>query len=531
LFVLGLISVSSAVDPWYSLHELRGELLKGILIYFLAVNNLRTEKRAAFVLGALLSGALVQTGYGLGHFLAHHGSFSSPSLLEAGLHRGPQELGTYLVQAAPFFFLGIFYFRKWPSRSLMLLAASLCVLVGYMTFSRTVIVVLGVEIALVLFLLGVSWKVLAGLSLAAFAALVIILPRPVILVKNVSIFDQGWQPVLASASDYRLSVQLKGEGPADAFIWWRDSKKNTLYSFYLGRKDLSDRYQKFENVFRMPSSAREFKVAFRLPGVQGRQSNSLYVDDLHVEARLSSGDRNNSENWQQVFVSDLEGAAGREGLGWSTYSDGRTVTWKWGLTTDSHSGRFAIYLNVPDDHVHWLHTGPPIGVLASNNMLRLGGVAVLGLKSSRFLLWQTSLEYVLKHPLRGVGYGRSSFSKKFPELKQIHPHFWHAHNTFINLALQLGLPGLLAFCFLIYRLLRWLYISPDGNKWFKTGNMTAFFMAAAWVMIIGNFLRNMTDDIFNNDAAFLFWLLVGCAFSLDIHGRRLKEGPHDQAEN
>jgi len=335
-FAAGLLSLVTAVDPGYTLHELRGEMLKGILIYYLAVNNLRTESRAKVVLWALLAGTLVMDLYGVAHFFIQGGNLLRAEVQEAGLHRGSHELGTYLVQVGPYLMLGLFLIKRRAQRAALILFLVFHCLLAYATFTRVVIVALAVEVALVLFLAGVSWKMILTALALALLVMAVVLPRPILV---------------------------------------------------LGDKE-------------------------------------------------------------------YEGAA------------------------------------------------------------RLGKVGVLGLKGSRTDLWAKSLDYLKKHPFSGVGFGRRSWTKAFPEMKARHPNFWHGHNTFLNLAVELGLQGLAAFIFLLSRIFKELWPGRGREAFGRTSGPPGLLITAAWVMTCGYFLSNLTDDIYNNDAALLFWLLIGCAFSM-----------------
>jgi len=336
LLAAGLLSLVTAVDPGYTLHELRGEMIKDILIYYLAVNNLRTESRARVVLWALLAGTLIMDLYGLAHFFAHGGSLLSPGVQEASLHRGNHELATYLIQVGPYLLLGLFFIQSRPHRAAFILFLVLHCFLAYATFARIVVVVLAVEIALVLFLLGVSWKIILIVLALALSVVAVALPRPILV---------------------------------------------------LGDK-------KYEG------------------------------------------------------------------------------------------------------------------------MARLGEVGVLGFKGSRADLWEKSFNYLKKHPFSGVGFGRRSWTKAFPEMRARHPNFWHGHNTFLNLAVELGLQGLAAFIFLLYRIFKELWPGRGRGAVWRRSGLSGLLIAGAWIMTWSYFLSNLTDDIYSNDAALLFWLLIGCAFSV-----------------
>ena len=80
----------------------------------------------------------------------------------------------------------------------------------------------------------------------------------------------------------------------------------------------------------------------------------------------------------------------------------------------------------------------------------------------------------------------------------------HAHNTFLNRALETGLPGLAAFILLLASVavaFRRVARSADPG--------TAAIGAAGIALVAGVVLKNLTDDFFVRQNALLFWSLVG----------------------
>ncbi len=134
--------------------------------------------------------------------------------------------------------------------------------------------------------------------------------------------------------------------------------------------------------------------------------------------------------------------------------------------------------------------------------------AVGGTTGDLLVLWRFSLEELKDHPLRGIGLGRHSFSKAYKDFRQHHqPLLWHAHNVFLDLALQLGVQGLLAFLAVILTLLTVLWPHAPPAR----GDGAGLFGTATAVMVLGFCLRNMFDDFFVDDTSLFFWLLTGLA--------------------
>ncbi len=129
--------------------------------------------------------------------------------------------------------------------------------------------------------------------------------------------------------------------------------------------------------------------------------------------------------------------------------------------------------------------------------------------NSRWILAKFSLEKIKENPSRMIGFGRRSFTKQYKEFVKKYGD-WHAHNTFLNISLQMGLQGLILFCFLLYRLLKYCHEKAklEGNP------LRKFYLTATFMMVITFFVRNLSDDFFIDDSALLFWFLSGIVFAI-----------------
>lgn len=130
----------------------------------------------------------------------------------------------------------------------------------------------------------------------------------------------------------------------------------------------------------------------------------------------------------------------------------------------------------------------------------------------RIPLWSFVMERINEHPLTGAGFGRGALRQTLTN------HFndgqlWHAHNLFLNYALQMGVGGVLALALLFWALARefWrLYRStqPDAS----------LLGIAGLALLSGVIVKNMTDDFLVRHLALLFWALVGICLG---YGKRL----------
>ena len=122
----------------------------------------------------------------------------------------------------------------------------------------------------------------------------------------------------------------------------------------------------------------------------------------------------------------------------------------------------------------------------------------------RFPFWPVVLKTVADHPLTGTGFGIGLMKKAYPELvPQNFPDLWHAHNTPLNYAIQMGIPGAAALLLMFFGFARQFII-------FLRTNPAAEAACIAGIMVLtGVLLRNQTNDFFRRDTALLFWSLIG----------------------
>ena len=125
-------------------------------------------------------------------------------------------------------------------------------------------------------------------------------------------------------------------------------------------------------------------------------------------------------------------------------------------------------------------------------------------------VWSFSLKQIAAHPFTGIGVGRHSFSKAFPEFRATHqPLLWHAHNMWLDVALQMGVQGVVA--------LGWVFVAGFRRLWPRVapgrGQMVGLFCLGVAVMLVGFGVRNLTDDFFADDSALMLWLLLGAGMA------------------
>lgn len=103
-------------------------------------------------------------------------------------------------------------------------------------------------------------------------------------------------------------------------------------------------------------------------------------------------------------------------------------------------------------------------------------------------------ELLVEHPWVGVGFGKDTVVKNY--WQRI---YQHAHNTFVNLALGVGFPGLLIWLAALGAYGWRFWRACDGGWGPRIG-----------LALLGAFcVRNLTDDVWIASNAELFWFLIG----------------------
>ena len=146
------------------------------------------------------------------------------------------------------------------------------------------------------------------------------------------------------------------------------------------------------------------------------------------------------------------------------------------------------------------------------------GVPIALAEDPRLQLWPEVLERIQERPLTGYGFGRGALRGPLSaELNN--PLLWHAHNLFLDTALQLGIPGLALLVVLLAATLRagWrLARSPDD------------FAAACGIAVLGvvagMLMRNMTDMLWVRHNALVYWAVLGVLFAWGYGAERRAGG-------
>jgi O-antigen ligase len=121
----------------------------------------------------------------------------------------------------------------------------------------------------------------------------------------------------------------------------------------------------------------------------------------------------------------------------------------------------------------------------------------------RLDLWRFAVAQIAAHPWIGAGIGKWTSQQAF--YGEFHDAYrMHAHNVFLNRALETGLPGLAAFV-----LLQGALAIAFWRQSLSGVRRNAALGVAGLALVAGVMTKNLTDDFFLRQNALLFWSLAG----------------------
>jgi O-antigen ligase len=132
----------------------------------------------------------------------------------------------------------------------------------------------------------------------------------------------------------------------------------------------------------------------------------------------------------------------------------------------------------------------------------------------RLALWREVSEKIEARPWTGYGFGRGMLRVDLKnELGA--PQLWHAHNLFLDTALQLGMPGVALLLILLAATFRagWRLARDPSPRAAACG-------IALLAVLVGVLVRNLTDVLLVRQNALLFWGVVGALLALGAAPRR-----------
>lgn len=142
-----------------------------------------------------------------------------------------------------------------------------------------------------------------------------------------------------------------------------------------------------------------------------------------------------------------------------------------------------------------------------------GGAPTELKKDARVAIWPEALELIETHPIAGYGVGRGNLRRTL--VKETGDALaWHAHNLFLDVLLQTGLPGLALLLVLLGATLR-----AAWRLCRKSDDVAVACGIALAAVVAGMLVRNMTDVLWVRGNALLYWGVVGALLGLPARAR------------
>lgn len=149
---VAFFSLIWAVDPAYSFKEIRGEILKCLVVYFLVQIALTKDDGIKQVYLTLIISNILMVTYGILDFYTLGGNLREFVIRARSLHSGYGAFGTYLITIFPFLIIGFFSpllkKERWIIGGLSLFNL-FCI---YISFGRAMWLAVMIEMAAVVFM-------------------------------------------------------------------------------------------------------------------------------------------------------------------------------------------------------------------------------------------------------------------------------------------------------------------------------------------------------------------------------------------
>lgn len=173
----------------------------------------------------------------------------------------------------------------------------------------------------------------------------------------------------------------------------------------------------------------------------------------------------------------------------------------------------------------WLLILLPVAVMAGHDVVmeRLMSIANPTDTSStlRIALWESTLAMISHNPFLGIGWG--AYALVYPEydffVLDAGTKIFHAHNMYLHIAAEIGIPGLLTFLGLMggHAAVAFRLAGKTRDRW--TGGLMMGILAA----LVGIAVSGFTDyTMFSIQLSMLFWLLNAMVMVVRLDRYRYK---------
>lgn len=144
-----------------------------------------------------------------------------------------------------------------------------------------------------------------------------------------------------------------------------------------------------------------------------------------------------------------------------------------------------------------------------NRILSIGNLTDSS-NAYRITIWDITMDIIRDNWVAGVGFGHLPFKQTFETYIRTMPTF-HAHNTYLETAAELGIPGLIAFLLFIFVLFKYGIIRLIKNE-----DKYISIMAAGVISALGGVLLHgaVENVLYLPKIILTFWILVSFILTL-----------------
>ena len=121
--------------------------------------------------------------------------------------------------------------------------------------------------------------------------------------------------------------------------------------------------------------------------------------------------------------------------------------------------------------------------------------------------WQTSVELIRQYPFTGIGLGRFRYEYQLNGPPEQYNVPYHAHNIYLHIAVEHGIPALLVFVWLLVMIWRQLFVLRKADDFWGMG----LFIGGSG-FLISALVYGLADNVLHHRSLLIFWFVVGLVF-------------------
>ena len=130
-----------------------------------------------------------------------------------------------------------------------------------------------------------------------------------------------------------------------------------------------------------------------------------------------------------------------------------------------------------------------------------------GFMSERPQWWKTSVQLITKYPITGIGLGRFRHEYQLHAPEGTHHKPYHAHNIYLHIAVEQGIPSLILFLAILFLTFRQFFALRKRDDFWCYG----LFIGGSG-FLISALVYGLADQILHQRPLLIFWFLIGLVF-------------------